>query len=303
MSEVNNTRVLGTLYAPLVALSAPGLMDPEYQLSDEVHLVRPPRALLDKRQEEWFGEEALDEIRSAEFWLTFKYEADLKTHLGERERNAADAITHATAALWIARPMCAGAPYLLFYRDDSGDNTPHTVERSHSMLRPLPEHGDNELGLDDIQTLKVIVPRIMSMRRDDNAVTRAIRYQVAALHSWHAYPRLAMMTAAIEALFTTDSSEVAHKVSERIAFLLEAQPGPRWDLFRQVKSIYKLRSSVVHGAGLGSLDIAEVALRGAALESLASRCLRTVLVSDELSTAFAGRQERREDFLNRLLFS
>ena len=153
---------------------------------------------MDDRQVAWFGDQDLDTIRSAEWGLRLTFVGDANIHLGEREKQAEATINFASAALWIAKPMCAGIPYLLLYRDDSVDGTPHSVTRSTTSLKPLAEHGDSELENGDIETLKVIVPRILEMRGDNNAIMRAIRYQVAALHSWHVFPRIAMMTAALE---------------------------------------------------------------------------------------------------------
>jgi len=51
----------------------------------------------------------------------------------------------------------------------------------------------------------------------------------------------------LECLFTNDSHEVTHKVSERFSFFLGKNSEERKELFKTVKKLYKIRSKAVHG--------------------------------------------------------
>lgn len=57
---------------------------------------------------------------------------------------------------------------------------------------------------------------------------------------------------ALESLFNTDSGEISHKVSERIAFLLSDSSQKRLEIFMNIKKAYSFRSKIVHGDNLRS---------------------------------------------------
>lgn len=50
-----------------------------------------------------------------------------------------------------------------------------------------------------------------------------------------------------ECLFSTDSIEISHKVSERMAFFLESEGFDKFNVYNNTKLAYKVRSSIVHG--------------------------------------------------------
>jgi hypothetical protein len=52
---------------------------------------------------------------------------------------------------------------------------------------------------------------------------------------------------ALEALFSKDRSELAHKVSQRLAQFIGRDPADRLSIFRSAKSSYSGRSKIVHG--------------------------------------------------------
>jgi hypothetical protein len=58
---------------------------------------------------------------------------------------------------------------------------------------------------------------------------------------------LALMTV-FEAILSTDSSEITHQISERVAFMLESTEDARYSTYKRMKQLYKTRSLLVHGA-------------------------------------------------------
>lgn len=55
---------------------------------------------------------------------------------------------------------------------------------------------------------------------------------------------------ALECLFTSDNSEVTHKISERLARYLGADLQQRKEFFQLVKDAYKIRSKAIHGQAI-----------------------------------------------------
>ena len=56
------------------------------------------------------------------------------------------------------------------------------------------------------------------------------------------------LTTVFEALLSTDDTEITHKISERIAFMLESTEDGRYSVYKCMKRLYKTRSLLVHGA-------------------------------------------------------
>ena len=55
------------------------------------------------------------------------------------------------------------------------------------------------------------------------------------------------LTTSLEALMSTGSSKITHRLAERTAFLLGKSETERGDIYKQVKEIYGIRSDIVHG--------------------------------------------------------
>ncbi len=72
-----------------------------------------------------------------------------------------------------------------------------------------------------------------------------------------------------ETILSTDSSELTHKLSERVALFLSDDKDNRTKIFRDIKNAYKIRSQIVHGAGLKEKSIKD-------LDIIANKCDRYV---------------------------
>jgi hypothetical protein len=64
-----------------------------------------------------------------------------------------------------------------------------------------------------------------------------------------------MYCSALEALLSTDTSELSHKLAERLAWIVAESPADRLDVYRAVKSAYAIRSRAVHGSALSRRKI------------------------------------------------
>lgn len=75
----------------------------------------------------------------------------------------------------------------------------------------------------------------------------ALRHQRGRLGLFRQELRLVLLSAAAEALFTNDNTEVAHKMALRMAALNGQGAGEQSRIFKLVKHCYGLRSQYVHG--------------------------------------------------------
>lgn len=96
-----------------------------------------------------------------------------------------------------------------------------------------------------------------------------------ASHQWHPHPRakLAILWSGIEGLFGIES-ELVFRISLYCArFLSPDNQEKRKSVFSNVKKLYKLRSSAVHGSQIGSKPDSGVAESAELLQSLIMKCI------------------------------
>ena len=88
--------------------------------------------------------------------------------------------------------------------------------------------------------------------------SRMDRIAVAMASLWSSlctpYPEQAYvsLSVALEALLSTQNSEVTHQLAERVAVLLGTEAQKPSDLYRRVKRLYGTRSDIVHGRGVSN---------------------------------------------------
>lgn len=108
--------------------------------------------------------------------------------------------------------------------------------------------------------------------------------------------KVAHYATCLEVLFSTDSSEISHKLAERIALFLEDSFEERKRLFNRVKKLYSVRSKVVHGDVFSESKSKSLAAISEDADNLLRRVLRRIVVSDDLCRVFEGTPESREEY-------
>lgn len=136
---------------------------------------------------------------------------------------------------------------------------------------------------------------------DFSRLSRLFYFIQAARGSSDLGNKIASYVTCFEALFCTDSSEMAHKLSERVAFFL-AETGPqRSQIFKQVKTAYNIRSKVVHGDKIGR-RLAEQALGiSVTSDDLLRNALGKILTTRGLPEVFSGPSQALEEYLTSLV--
>jgi len=81
-------------------------------------------------------------------------------------------------------------------------------------------------------------------------IGRSMRFIEAATRERHPAVKIAHYCSAYESLFSTDNSELTHKLSERIALFLKDFEFNPIEVFDDIKSFYGIRSKVTHGDSL-----------------------------------------------------
>jgi hypothetical protein len=111
------------------------------------------------------------------------------------------------------------------------------------------------LSRDDFRQARDIFVEFLDQRRallkqaDLNRLQRAFYFIQAARVSHRPALKIASYCTALEAMLSTDTSELSHKLGERVAWLVTTSATDRMKTFQRVKQAYGIRSKVVHGSG------------------------------------------------------
>lgn len=114
--------------------------------------------------------------------------------------------------------------------------------------------------------------------------------------------KIASYCSFFETLFSTDSVELSHQLSQRISFFMNIQPKKRLRDYTIMKRSYSIRSKTVHGDLLDSKksELTEISRH---CDDLARACLRKISDSEELTHLFdQGTRREISEFLTSMLF-
>jgi hypothetical protein len=262
-------------------------------------------------EQDWHVELGLldrEAVKEATTVFVAEYEADALgsadpnwTGRGPRSiQNSVDvSLALSSLALWIARPSplaCGIVMHFEAFRDEP-------VLRSGRRLEPIivsETEAKNELTDDDFQIAAPLATALVRMPRG-GALWTAISMLLRSLPERQIEIRYLLHWVALEALFGPDSGgETVHQLSERIAFFLGTTPDEKRKHFATAKSLYDIRSKIVHGrvpkkfVGDASLHmIGET-------EQIVRLALRKILLDHELTSRFAS--DARNEYLAGLAF-
>lgn len=130
---------------------------------------------------------------------------------------------------------------------------------------------------------------------------RAMRFVVAARRAQDIAFKIANYCSALETLFTTESTELAHKLAERAAFFLGERGYNRRAVFTQIKSAYGVRSKLVHGDTLKSNQIQGLPALSAQCDVYLRTILREIFSSKDLKKVFDSHNEVIENYFAQII--
>ena len=114
--------------------------------------------------------------------------------------------------------------------------------------------------------------------------------------------RIAMACSALEVLFSTSTVELSHRVSERVAFLLEHEPVKRQARYNTIKRLYAIRSAFLHGDAIAAKDEKELHLRSREADQTLREVAGLLLTPNHFSIAATSGKEMLEQFHSKILF-
>ncbi len=114
--------------------------------------------------------------------------------------------------------------------------------------------------------------------------------------------KVATYVTCFESLFSTETSELAHKLAERVAFFCGDTPATRFEVFKTVKVAYTIRSRTVHGDKLPAKLAAQAKPTAQQCDALLRSALNKILTAPGMYEVFVGSPDKLENYLTRLVF-
>lgn len=186
---------------------------------------------------------------------------------------------HLTYNLWLKKDhsIYVRDGFLFVYNDEISDGWTYKASVSAVISRANGEvKGNTIFSDDDIKDASDASLFIMNSYKDtedkgkmptsnilykdysSSRFTRAYYFVLNARGTSIAPMKIVFYCNALEALFTTDNSEVVHKISERAALLMGQNSKERKEIFKDIKHAYNIRSKIVHGESVKSKDVGGV---------------------------------------------
>lgn len=133
----------------------------------------------------------------------------------------------------------------------------------------------------------------------NNPVWEAFRACWAALTMYSADRRYPFLWIGLESLFgSDDTNEIGYKLAQRIAFFIADNPKDARDLFRKVKTCYKMRSTIIHGRWKNDPKIDQVMYD---TEAFVRTALLRLMEDPQMIKVFISKH--RNEFLEDWVFS
>ena len=186
---------------------------------------------------------------------------------------------------------------LTFKSDGSRNSTEFTLDelktaRSYCNDFLLP------LAVGDAEYLKDAMPKPRKRSPFSKGRGRLNRFNYflsAARSEGQPAVRVSLYMTCMEILFSTETAELTHLLSQRVAFFLGDTSDERKEIFRTMKRAYGIRSKIVHGGTLSPKWEDELEQVSIEIDALVRRIFVKILGDKELFHRF---EQRKEDELN-----
>lgn len=117
---------------------------------------------------------------------------------------------------------------------------------------------------------------------------RAYSFIKAARRDFNPAMKISHYCSALESLFSTDNTELTHKLSERVAIFLKDYGYNPLTVYDQIKYYYSIRSKVTHGDSLQGKKLETIPDKSQEFDNLLRVIMNAIISSDELMQLFNG---------------
>jgi hypothetical protein len=134
----------------------------------------------------------------------------------------------------------------------------------------------------------------------NNRILRALTFLHLARGASFLPLKISFYAALLECLFTTDTIELSHKISERASHYMGGTPQEKLDNYKHIKAAYNTRSGFLHGQKISNSDrkvLAEISFN---IDNIIRTILSDVIFKD--SETFKKENTPLEEYYTKLVF-
>lgn len=131
---------------------------------------------------------------------------------------------------------------------------------------------------------------------------RAMQFILTARSSENLAFRISHYCSAFESLFSNDTSELSHKLSERAAFFLSAYGFNRREIFKKLKEAYAVRSKLTHGGNLTQKQIDDLPKISLNCDNYLRAIMNIIYSDGKLRDIFDLKRDSIEIYFEEIIF-
>ncbi|HOY33183.1 MAG TPA: HEPN domain-containing protein [Bacteroidales bacterium] len=156
----------------------------------------------------------------------------------------------------------------------------------------------------NIEKIKYILPSTPPLHQDDknNIIYKSIYLISIIRSSFDLSMKISNSCMLFELFFSADSSEIVHKLSERIAFFLTNNAEQRIKIYKCVKDAYNIRSKLMHGDCLQSSLFNRIQEVANNCDSLIRVLMYSILSYKKVHAIFLMDNVQKNEYFERLVF-
>lgn len=150
--------------------------------------------------------------------------------------------------------------------------------------------------------MKIETERIQSVNiQNHHRITIANYYIQNARNCSDLGLKITSYCSCLECLFLNDSTELSHKLSERVALFLSKNKEDRIHIFKILKQAYSFRSKVVHGDRFKTDKIKELTMIVQETDEICRKVMNYAFNTKEYNVFDLGRDKHEEYFIDLLM--
>jgi len=140
------------------------------------------------------------------------------------------------------------------------------------------------------------------LEKNFSRVSRALQFIKQAREARNIPYKITNYCTAMETLFTTENTELAHKLAERVAFFLRDKLN-KLDTYKKIKKAYGIRSKLTHGASMEKKDIDLLPELSTQTDEILRTAFRKIIDDPVLLELFDSSNEKIDRYFEELMFS
>jgi hypothetical protein len=127
-------------------------------------------------------------------------------------------------------------------------------------------------------------------------IGRSLKFVYAARKELHPAIKISHYCSAFESLFSTDNSELTHKLSERIAIFFKVQGWEPIKIFDEIKALYSIRSKVSHGDSISKNKEKHISELSQKADKYLRAALNVIFLEEDMIQLFDGSKEKFDEY-------